>query len=519
MSETQLPPPRVVLCVAPVHAIEQQRAYVGDIPSIGTAYLASSLEAAGFPTEVFNAGVVAVTPAELAARIVAVEPALVGFTLYDDNFGATFQTIHALREHYTGPVVLGGYTATFTAERLLSLWSKVDFVIVGEGEGPLVRLMQQLQAGGPLDEVPSLAFRRDGDVVLTPRAPPAVLDDLPWPQRRWPKTGDATPLLTGRGCGSSCSICAMVPFYDRTAGPAVRRREPVDVVDEMAHCFERGSELFFMYDDCFPLASRADRAWCARFLAELERRDLRVPFMVQTRVIDVLRGRDLIPELEAAGLCHLSLGVESLVPRQLELYGKLHTVPQSLEAMEILAQRPLRTHFNVLFWDPHLSLAEAREHARLIVEHGLDNQEASVGNPSHRSVLTPFAGTGVHRWMMDQGLAQRDLFAFHQVHWDFVDPGLRSFFHGAYQRFLQRVEVPRPQALWLISLMHELRGRPSLSQRISQLASTAAGHEFAYFQAVLEQGALDDGLEALDRTLGADFREAAGAVQAAVAIQ
>lgn len=517
---------RVVLCVPPVSAMVEQRAYSGTMPNIGICYLASALETAGCPVEVLNHGAVSIEPQTLAERILAFEPGLVGFTLYDFNLEGTLRVLQALRERYHGPIVLGGYAATFAAERILRLWSRIDYVILGEGEGPLVALVEHLEGRREIEAVPSLAHRRGQEVALTPRAPLPELDALAWPARRWPAVELATPLLTGRGCGSQCGICAMVPFYDRSLGPAVRRRDPVDVVAEMCHCHERGSGLFFVYDDSFPLASRSDRAWCRRFLAELERRDLRVPFMVQTRVIDVLRGRDLLSALCDAGLCHVSLGLESLLPRQLTLYGKLHDRTQGLEALQVLRALPILMHANVLFWDPFVTMDEVREHADALGRHGLVAQEGAVGTPSHRSVLTLFAETGLQRRLVREGLAQPDLFSLQQFGWDFCDPETRAFYHQVYRVFLERTAVPRPPAVWLCTLTHELQGRGEQAAHIRGLARRMAQLEFDYFLALLElwvhqpaSGDIAERIEAVDAEHGEAFRAVAAALCAADGIE
>jgi hypothetical protein len=513
---------RVVLCVTPVVSPEQISATVGGLPGIGVAYLAAALEAAGVSCEVLDHVGRAIEPEALAARIAEARPTLVGFTVYDDNFDSTFRVIQALRARWAGPVVLGGYAPTFSAERFLRMWSCIDYVIVREGEGPLVRLVEALEGRRTLASVPNLVHRAGDDVVFNPAGPLEEVDALAWPKRCWTQPEVVTPILAGRGCSNRCTFCGMVPFYDTRLGPIVRRRDPVDVVAEMEACAERGSEMFALYDDSFPLTTAEDRAWCERFLAALRDRGLRKPLLFQLRVSDVLRGQRLLPDLCDAGLAHVSLGLESLVPRQLRLFRKRHTAPQAVEALAILRELPVRTMANVLFWDPFSTLVEAREHAALLAEHGVVDQEGRIGWPIDHIVLFPLQGTAIQARLAREGLAARDLFAFHRWRWDFADEGTRAFFRDLYLPYRQRMTVPRPGALWLQILVHHTRGQIGRSAQLCEQALRVARAEYDYFLAVLDLGLATadptrrvEGLAGLDASLGERFRAAVRSLAAA----
>ncbi len=101
----------------------------------------------------------------------------------------------------------------------------IDYVIVGQGEVAFRRFVDAFYGGDSLEEVPSLAYRENGTVQLTPKAPIAPLENLP----RYPyEQIDVHPYLgksflgnrvgshhTSWGCPFACNFCAIVPLAKR----------------------------------------------------------------------------------------------------------------------------------------------------------------------------------------------------------------------------------------------------------------------------------------------------------------
>ena len=76
-------------------------------------------------------------------------------------------------------MVFGGPHVTFVPEEALE---HGDYCITGEGETGLPLLVEALNTGRPLSEVPGLAWREGGVIRKNPVAPPIEdLDSLPFP--------------------------------------------------------------------------------------------------------------------------------------------------------------------------------------------------------------------------------------------------------------------------------------------------------------------------------------------------
>jgi B12-binding domain/radical SAM domain protein of rhizo-twelve system len=183
-----------------------------------------------------------------------------------------------------------------------------DLVVRGECEEVLARLVEADRA----EDVASLAFRRDGELVTT-GAPAAVdmagLPALSWPDawirahahhhHRFDRTpeGPGAEMEVSRGCPYACSFCAKLDFRDQ-----YRRRPLETVLAEIDGLIAQGVRYIYFVDEIF-------LPW-RELLAELAKRD--VEFGVQTR-IDLWKP-DMLDRLGEAGCVSIEAGVESLTP-------------------------------------------------------------------------------------------------------------------------------------------------------------------------------------------------------------
>ena len=133
-------------------------------------------------------------------------------------------------------VIVGSFHPTFCPEEVMQN-PDIDFVVRGEGEVPLLRLVTEMKKDSPRWEtVPGIHYRdRGGQVRSTPAAPPiANLDELPFPARDLVLHCDYDfyrlhAIATARGCPYTCSFCADKKLWEGK----VRRRSVANVVAEL----------------------------------------------------------------------------------------------------------------------------------------------------------------------------------------------------------------------------------------------------------------------------------------------
>jgi hypothetical protein len=228
---------------------------------------------------------------------------------------------------------------------------------------------------------------------------------------------------------------------------------------------------------------------------------------IELRVIDVLRGEEHLRRMCEAGLVHIAIGMESLLPRQLTLYNKGHTQRDVFEAIDMARTLPVDFQTNVIFWDPWITLEEAIEHVELLDRLGIQDQLSSANFAFYANLLTVRKETGLYTTLDDVGMLRLQEGSFFQYEYDLVDPEVVAFRRGAYVDFLQRTRaVARPPALWLFVPRLERQGNTKEAAALRAYARAIAGAEFDYFQALLDA--------ASQRGVGEEFEEEAREIHA-----
>jgi len=236
----------------------------------------------------------------------------------------------------------------------LYLAAGADAVILGEPELTFTELVNVWTRDpvAPLDGIaglalPATASSRHGNGVRLTAPRPAMrdLDALPLPawdlvdvdayRAAWYGAHGRLSwiMATSRGCPYGCNWCAKPVFGRRYA-----QRSPRNVVDEMARLKDDvAPDHIWFADDIFGLTS----AWIRGFAAEVARRGVRTPFMIQSRVN--LMTPATVEALAAAGAEEVWLGVESGSQRILDAMEKGSTVEQARRATLTLRAHGIRT--------------------------------------------------------------------------------------------------------------------------------------------------------------------------------
>lgn len=154
--------------------------------------------------------------------------------------------------------VLGGYTASYFAAEILRDFPNVDYVVRGDGEKPLLRLLGALgKSAAALRRVPNLAWRDGGRVRLNPvsyAASPADLSALGMEGLGLILNRDLRPrrgmfcedglfnYVQARGCADNCAACGGgKDFHRKFCGrraPAVK--SPASAVRDISFLMDAG---------------------------------------------------------------------------------------------------------------------------------------------------------------------------------------------------------------------------------------------------------------------------------------
>lgn len=247
-------------------------------------------------------------------------------------------------------VVFGGPHATFLPEETLSS-GKVDFVVRGEGEIPLLELVKTVGSKEQnFASIPGLSYRQaNGSFVHNP-LPPLFpkLDALPYPARDLILSPGqhkqvSHSITATRGCGHRCAFCA-----DRNFWRKQRHRSVGNVVDEIESILTEYPETKSIYfnDGALTFNLRYLKKLCA----EIVRRNISVDFYGGAR-FDAIDS-DVLLTMKKTGFKALYLGAESGDPEMLLRMKKKTTPDEIITKTEMIKLSGIQSLVAILIGAP-----------------------------------------------------------------------------------------------------------------------------------------------------------------------
>jgi anaerobic magnesium-protoporphyrin IX monomethyl ester cyclase len=272
--------------------------------------------------------------------------------------------------------ILGGVHPTFMYEEVLKSSPAVDYIVCGEGENTLRQLLTVLEAGGDPATVPGLAFRQGDIIVQTPkRRFMESLDDLPaaWDLLDWKDYSyffipgsRLGAVSTSRGCDHDSLFCSQQKFWEKSW----RARNPQKVVDELEFLYTTFQVNVFLITDEHPAKNR--ERW-ETFLDLLIARKLPIYLLMETRLPDIIRDRDIIGKYRKAGIVYISIGNEAIGRTTLDPVGEETNVDLARKALELIHEQGIVSEASFLLGFPGETGASVKRTLQLAQQCNPDN--------------------------------------------------------------------------------------------------------------------------------------------------
>ena len=286
------------------------------------------------------------------------KPDVVAFSIVSDIFGwACSYAENIKRKHPDTKIVFGGPHVTAVPKHVLKNWF-VDFVVVGEGEYPMLELMNALRDKEDVTGIKNLGYKRNGEIVVNEVRPLIQdLDILPFPDTELfleanPYARKEYNVITARGCVHKCSYCHN--SMDRrilwkNCGNFLRRRSIENIITELK---ERKKKYHFetlcIWDEVFTY----DAKWLEEF-CEIYKKEIGVPYWTFIHPKHVTKR--VVELLEDSGCWEVEMGVQTLNQDVkdgiLQRYEKKEDV---IRAIKLFEKSKVRLVVDVIFGLPQL---------------------------------------------------------------------------------------------------------------------------------------------------------------------
>lgn len=268
------------------------------------------------------------------------------------------------------PIVIGGAMTPYMYDgffRFSTAFNLIDYVIVGEGELPLLQLMDSLESNKSLLDVSRLIFEENGTVVATQKNDVLEAKNFPMPDFSdydfslyfSPKI--IIPYLMSRGCyWRNCKFCTLPSSY---TGPY--REKPIEnVISELKIlCSRFACRHFDFVDQCIS-PKRMEELSLA-----IERERLRISWMGLARCEEGF-SKKLLKNAFNSGCRLISWGFESGSQKVLNEMGKGILINNVTKVLESSHSAGIWNHVFVILGFP----GETKRDRDMTLEFLLNNE-------------------------------------------------------------------------------------------------------------------------------------------------
>jgi len=361
---------------------------------VGLGYLQAALKGKGHPCRLANLS--GKSRKEVLDYLRTQEAEVIGVSMFTFNRKRSVELLKLAREAHPRAVLLaGGPHPTHLAWEVFEECPALDAIVKGEGEGPLLNVVEHLQAGEPWRQTPGLILRGGEN----PAQPPLEdLDSLGLPVEHFEADFMDDPerlayLSSSRGCPATCTFCNTPEFW----GSKIRFRSAASVLREMALLRERHGLIYFSFrDDTF--TARKSRTLD---LAEgIRASHLHPLWNCQSRVN--LVDEERLVALKRAGCEFIQFGVEHASERVLQLLDKGVKPDQARRALALTRKVGLNLGIYLITGIPGETWADVEASAALIREARPHDVQVAP--------LAVYPGTRLYSRFLEEGRIRRDFF-------------------------------------------------------------------------------------------------------------
>jgi anaerobic magnesium-protoporphyrin IX monomethyl ester cyclase len=380
-------------------------------PPLGLAYIAAVLVKNGHDVEIIDALGIAhkkytyykdniyirgLNVNDIVEMIKNRKPELIGISnMYSFAYPIVNEIVDAIKLIISVPIVAGGAHPSIETERILKT-SKIDFIVIGEGEYSFLNLVKSLQQKNPLDSIKNidgLGYKIHEKIIINPKTQFIKnLDELPFPKldllpmnkyfeakeahgsvikERW------VPIISSRGCPYNCAFCGTVAIWHRLWRP----RSAKNVVDEIESDIKTwGIEEVHFNDENMTVDGNRLREICRDIIKRKLKIAWQVPNGVRTERLD----KETLMLMKKSGCYHITVAPENASKKVLKLMNKKIDLEHIIRVVKWCKELGIKTAAYFILGFPGETRADINitlRYSQLLARCGLDEVVYSLFTP------------------------------------------------------------------------------------------------------------------------------------------
>ncbi len=264
------------------------------------------------------------------------------------------------------PIVVGGYGGTFSYEELLN--NGVDIVSIGEGEQNMLDIALHYLVGKDIKKVNSIAYKKDGEVIINQFDSSLKLFDAPCLERKYLNliisNKSTIDVYSSKGCSGNCVFCSIRKFYKNKGW---KSRGSEFIFEEIKNIYLKGGRVFKFVDDSFIDGNR-DNNWCEWFsnrIKSITGNDFRFRISIRADKIN----DENISILKSAGLFAVSCGIENFSMSALKRMRKAENIQIIEKSLRILKSNNIYVQAGFILFDDQTTFEEIKTNLKYLKKY------------------------------------------------------------------------------------------------------------------------------------------------------
>ncbi|MBC3888247.1 radical SAM protein [Acetobacterium paludosum] len=301
-------------------------------------------------------------------------------------------------------LILGGHLPSPEPEYFLRKF-QADFIVIGEGEGTTVELINGLEKGKKdFNDIKSIAYIDENAFYIETerREPIKNIDEIAWPAYdlfdmeqyvlypapKMKRKDRNMVMLSGRGCPFKCNFC-----YRLDKG--FRPRSTKGLIDEILFLKKQYMVTFISFWDEL-LMSSISRMY--EFCNGLIDENVDIHWSCNGRLNFASKDLEMLKLMKKAGCVFINYGIESMDNNCLKLMHKNLTTEMIIKGIENTELAGISPGLNIIFGNLKENRAVIEKDVEFLLKYD-DHAQLRTIRP-----VTPYPGTDLYNLAIEKGL-------------------------------------------------------------------------------------------------------------------